>query len=206
MGAKRAVILRALAAGAAAAVSFVDSGPRRPEASLVTRVPSGTATPIAVASQTESPSEAAVRVVSAMPRLVRLAPGDAEAELRALSSSEDAKRLRDELRDDLARLAVGFPGGSTAYWVGPLATRERPAGSRRARVDVWYVQAVAPPRLAPYADWRIGRLELALEQGRWRLASFEDLPGPRPRALSGEGISREALFGELTGFVEVTRG
>jgi hypothetical protein len=151
------------------------------------------AAPVVVSPSEETPAQAAIGILSAYPRFVRVGAEQAERELRQLATSEDADRLVAELRDDVARLQHGYPGGPTTFWIGALAIRETAIDRGRAHVEIWFTRVVAPPRLAPYAEWRLGRLDLALEGGTWRLSSFDDLPGPRPASLPGDDASGEIL-------------
>lgn len=141
---------------------------------------------VSVSPPAEGPAKAGIRILAAYPRLAGLGAEQAESELRQVATSGDADRLVAELRDDRARLARGYPGGLTTFWVGALATRSTATDAARARIEIWFARVVAPPRLPAYVEWRLGRLEVAFERDAWRLSSFEDLPGPRPASLPGE--------------------
>jgi hypothetical protein len=151
----------------------------------------------------EEPPQAAVRILSTYTRFTRLDANKAEGELRGLATSRDADRLAAQLHDDMARLARGYPGGPTVFWVGALATRSTTIDPTRTRVEIWFARVVAPPRLPAYVEWRLGRLELARERGDWRLAAFDDLPGPRPATVPGEADATAGILAALDGFAEV---
>ncbi|MEW6472914.1 MAG: hypothetical protein AB1679_11635 [Actinomycetota bacterium] len=124
----------------------------------------------------------AVRILRAHTRFPAVGPDAAAAEIRAMATTADGERLATSLRGDLERLHAGYPGGPTRFWVGPLGARSSNEGPGRARVDLWFSRVVAPPRLPLYEEWRVAKMQLVREAGAWRLADYQDVPGPRPGA------------------------
>lgn len=124
----------------------------------------------------------AVRFLRAHTRFPSAGPDAAMVEIKAMATSADGPRLAENVRRDLERLHDGYPGGTTRFWVGPLGARSVDEGSERVRVDVWFSRVVAAPLLPVYQEWRVAEVELAREGGTWRLADYQDVPGPRPGA------------------------
>ena len=106
--------------------------------------------------------------------------------------------------EQLERLRMGYPGGATRFWVGPLGARQERIGPGRQRVEVWFSRVVSAPGRPVYAEWRTARVDLAEENNAWRLFGYEDMPGPRPE---GRPATPEPTAGHdgLRGF-EVVEG
>lgn len=151
----------------------------------------------------EVPGHASERILAEYARYPSLTGPDAEAALRGMASSRNADALVATLHADLARLAVGYPGGPTRFWVGSLAVREVAVDESKAKVELWFCRVVAPPHQAVYAEWRIGVLDLAWERGAWRLDEFDEIPGPRPVALPGQADAAPQIVAILEGFQPV---
>ena len=134
------------------------------------------------ADRPDDPERIAIRILRAHTRFPAAGPDVAAAEIRAVSTVADGDRLADKIRGELQRLRDGYPGGTTGFWVGPLGLRSADDGPDRMRVDVWFSRVVAPPRLPLYQEWRVAKVTLAREGGVWRLADYDDMPGPRPGA------------------------
>ena len=124
----------------------------------------------------------AVRILRAHTRFPAVGSDAAAAEIRAMATAADGEQLAANVRRDLERLHDGYPGGPTRFWVGPLGARSADGRPDRVRVEVWFSRVVAPPRLPIYEEWRVARIQLVREGGAWRLADYQDLPGPRPGA------------------------
>ena len=131
----------------------------------------------ASADPAEDPERVAIRILRVHTRFPAAGPDVAAAEIRAVSTVADGGRLADNDRGELQRLRDGYPGGTTRFWVGPLGVRSADDGPDRVRVDVWFSQVVAAPRLPLYQEWRVAKVTLAREGGVWRLADYNDMPG-----------------------------
>jgi hypothetical protein len=136
----------------------------------------------ASADRADDPARIAVSILRAHTRFPAAGPDVAAAEIRAVSTAADGDRLADNVRGELQRLHDGYPGGTTRFWVGPLGVRSSDDGPDRVRVDVWFSRVVAPPRLPLYQEWRVAKVTLGRQGGVWRLADYDDVPGPRPGA------------------------
>jgi hypothetical protein len=117
-----------------------------------------------------------------------------------MATSASAGGLVATLHADLTRLAAGYPGGATRVWVGPLAARESSVSASQAKVEVWFCRVVAPPGRPVYAEWPLGTFDLAWERDAWRLERFDEVLGPRPVALPGEGGADPEIASALEGF------
>lgn len=130
--------------------------------------------------ESTDPRAVAIDVLRTHTRFPQMAPETVAAKMRSLATPADAPRLTAAVLDQLERLRSGYPGGDTRFWVGPLGTRREEVRPGREQVDVWFSRVVAAPGRPVYAEWRIARVTLAEEKTRWRLAAYEDIPGPRP--------------------------
>lgn len=150
----------------------------------------------------EGPVVSAVRIVRAYTRFPAAGPDASAAIIRTLATRADGDRIAAAVREDLRRLAAGYPGGVTAIWVGPLGARVEPRPGGRVQVNVWFSRVVEPPHLPIYQEWRVAEMELAEEAGVWRLADYRDVDGPRPQAHPvGQGPPAEPA--SIDGFLGV---
>jgi hypothetical protein len=132
--------------------------------------------------------------------LVAMSDEAASAAKRVIASSSAADGLVADVVAKLDALRKGYPGGTTLYRIGVLATRVSPAGPDRVRVELWHVGVVSPPAALPYEDWATQRYELVWERNDWRDAGEASTPGPRPLPQpqvnpSGPGQLEAALAG-----------
>ena len=132
--------------------------------------------------------------------LVAMEDEAAAAAKRVIASAATADALAADVVARLGTLRKGYPGGSTLYRVGVLASRLSPLNADRVRVEIWHVGVVSPPGAVPYQDWSTQRYELVWERGDWRVAGEASTPGPRPLSLpraepSGPGQLEAALAG-----------
>jgi len=148
----------------------------------------------------ETARAASQRILDAYASYPRIGPTEAEKSVRDLATTAAADRLAADLRADLARLAVGYAGGATQVWAGPLAIRETAVNQLVRREEVWFARVVVPPGRAPYVEWRLAVLGLVWERDRWRLDTFDESPGPRPAEMLGAPDSAVELIGRLDGF------
>ena len=135
-------------------------------------------------------------------KLVGMNDEAATAVKRVIAASSSANALAADLVAKLAALRKGYPGGTTTYRIGVLATRVTPATADRVRVELWHVGVISPPGVIPYEDWNTQRYELVWERDDWRVAGEASTPGPRPLSLprpdpSGPGQLEASLSGFL---------
>jgi hypothetical protein len=147
-----------------------------------------------------APIETARRILAAYASYPTIGVDDAESSVRELASGSAADRLAADVRADLARLAAGYPGGTTRVWAGPLAMRETVVSPVGRREEVWLTRVVAPPGRAVYAEWRLATLGLVWERNGWKLDSFQEVVGPQPSAPPGSPESPAEILTTLTGF------
>jgi len=148
----------------------------------------------------ETARAASQRILDAYASYPSIGPAEAEKSVRALATMAAADRLAADLRADLARLAVGYAGGATQVWAGPLAIRETAVNQSVRREEVWFARVVVPPGRAAYVEWRLAVLGLVWESDRWRLDTFDEGPGPRPAEVPGGPDPVPELIGRLDGF------
>lgn len=139
--------------------------------------------------------------------LVAMSDDAASAAKRVIASSSAADALVADVVAKLDTLRKGYPGGTTLFRIGVLATRVAPSGPDRVRVEIWHVGVVSPPVGLPYEDWATQRYELVWERGDWRDAGEASTAGPRPLpepqvSPSGPG----QLEATLAGFAPVGVG
>lgn len=156
--------------------------------------------PMGYAHNPAGAEAAAIEFLRLDQALVAMSDDEASAAKRVVTSSSAADALVADLVAKLGALRTGYPGGTTLFRVGVLATRVSPAGADRVRVEVWHVGVVSPPNALPYEDWTTQRYELVWESDDWRIAGEASTPGPRPLPLpaaspSGPGQLESALAG-----------
>jgi hypothetical protein len=139
--------------------------------------------------------------------LVAMSDEAASAAKRVIASSSAADALVADVVAKLDTLRQGYPGGTTLFRIGVLATRVAPSGPDRVRIEIWHVGVVSPPVGLPYEDWATQRYELVWERGDWRDAGEASTAGPRPLpepqvSPSGPG----QLEASLAGFAPVGVG
>lgn len=155
---------------------------------------------VVAAMKSETPAQAGQRILAEYAQYPALTGPEAEAALRDMASRAAAGALVAILHTDLARLALGYPGGPTRFWVGPLAARELAGDESGAKVEIWFCRVVAPPGQQVYAEWRLGVIDLVWERDAWRLNGFDEIPGPRPAALPGEDDQAAEILAAIAGF------
>lgn len=155
-----------------------------------------------VTAPVETARVTARRVLAAYASYPSVNAADAEKSVRELASGAAADRLAADMRADLDRLAVGYPGGATRVWVGPLAVRETVMSPVGRREEVWFARVVAPPDRDVYAEWRLATLGLVWEREAWRLDTFDEAAGPRPTLPPGSPDSPAEILTRLSGFNE----
>jgi hypothetical protein len=195
-GRARTTVVRVLAVAVVVVLGRVLMGDGRSAARPV----SPPAAPVVVAPA-ETPTQAALRLLTGYARYPALGVEGAVRDLRQVSTTGAGDRLVAMLRDDFARLAAGYPGGPTRFWIGPLATRTTATDVAHARVEVWFSRVVAPPAKPVYVEWRLGVLDVVRERNAWRLDAIDERPGPRPDELPGEADGAAEIDSSLSRFV-----
>ncbi|MDQ1539222.1 MAG: hypothetical protein QOE58_3615 [Actinomycetota bacterium] len=133
--------------------------------------------------------------------LVAMTVEDAAEAKAVIASAAAVDVLVAEVRAELEKLRTGYPGGTTAFRIGVLATRVSPASDDRVRVEIWHVGVVSPPGAAPYEEWRTQRYDLVWERDDWRVEAESSMPGPRPLPLPRVGTPVQGELEEaLAGF------
>lgn len=150
----------------------------------------------------ETARAAGQRILVAYASYPSIGATEAEESVRELATAAAADRLAADLRGDLARLAAGYPGGSTKVWAGALAFRETVVSQFVRTEEAWFARVVAPPGRSAYVEWRQAVLGLVWERDRWRLDSFDEGPGPRPAEAPGAPDPATDLIRRLDGFSE----
>lgn len=155
------------------------AAPSRPaSATAPPTPPNPTATPTA-----EGARAAALAYLAAGPALAAGDVDQAVATQRAMATAAAGDQLAAGLRSQRAALAEAFGPRPLRWWVAPLATRVTTNGPEEAEVAIWYVSVLAAGDQAPFEQWRLVRLQLAWEDGAWKVAGEHDGAGPRPGVL-----------------------
>ena len=77
----------------------------------------GATNPAPISAPVQTARATARRILAAYASYPSLSAAGAEKSVRELASSASADRLAADVRADLDRLAVGYPGGATKVWV-----------------------------------------------------------------------------------------
>jgi hypothetical protein len=83
----------------------------------------------------------------------------------------------------------------------PLTARIVDAGDRVTRVEVWSVLVVASPDVGvPRQAWRTVTLDLAWEDGDWKVDGWATTPGPTPALAAATAVSTGDEVAEVAGW------
>jgi hypothetical protein len=83
----------------------------------------------------------------------------------------------------------------------PLTARILEAGDRVARVEVWSVLVVASPDVGvPRQAWRTVTLDMAWEDGDWKVDGWVTTPGPTPALAAAVAVSTGDEVADVAGW------
>ena len=147
---------------------------------------------------------AAVAFVTNGQALLDMDQPDAEETVRDHAAAATADAQVDDLRRLWADIHRALAGGTgpIRYWQAALATRVDGFTPPRAQVSVWHVGVLSRTGVAPpQAGWAMSVVDLAWEQGGWKLERETVTNGPTPILdASAAPITSDKFETVLAGF------
>lgn len=140
---------------------------------------------------------AALRFLELTEDVARMAPAEAAAVQRSISTEASADRLAGEVGATLTDVALSVPAGVTVE-IAPLGSYARPAGDGW-EVSVWYVEVVVYGDELAVEQWRTATYSLEWEAGEWRMADLVSSDGPTPVRPASAVASTTAELVTATG-------
>ncbi|HWL43135.1 MAG TPA: hypothetical protein VNQ73_09335 [Ilumatobacter sp.] len=139
--------------------------------------------PVGFSGTRDGAVAAAVAYAGASQRWLYFDDDEIAAAVGVLATSAAAGRLTAEVVSEvgLARDALGQSSGRVWWLVHPLATRVEFFTGDAARVSVWTVTVLAASGVAlPQSEWMIVTIDLAWDDGDWRIDDVRSALGPTP--------------------------
>lgn len=153
---------------------------------------------------------AAMTYACASQRWLYLSDAQVEATVAAVATPSAAPRLARDVVGEVraAREALAASAGRVWWIVRPLAVKVASFDRDRARVEVWVVSVLSAADVAlPQSDWTTVTVDLAWQEGDWRVDAVADRPGPTPMVGPKDQPWQPEPFDEaLDGFERVDVG
>lgn len=131
----------------------------------------------------DGPITSAVAAVSASQDWLYLTDDQIRSAVLAISTDAAGPVLAEQTVSEIAaaRADLELSPGPVWWIVHPLATRILDEDDTSARLEVWTVTVLSAVEIAaPQAEWMTVTVDLAREDGRWRVEGLRDRPGPSP--------------------------
>lgn len=150
---------------------------------------------------------AAITFATASQRWLYFTDEEVEAAVRAIADPSAADELAATVVDEVssAREQLGESPGRVWWLVRPLAWSVLHRSDDHATVEVWAVTVLSAVEVAaPQAEWRTFTVDLAWDEGDWKLDAVRNTPGPTPMVGPGDRPWDAIPFdGALEGFVRL---
>lgn len=139
--------------------------------------------PVGFAGTEDGAIAAAATYAAASQRWLYFTDDEIAAAVAALATPAAAERLTVEVTSEiaLARDELARSSGRVWWLVRPMATRVEFATAATARVSVWTVTVLSAAGVAvPQTEWLTVTVDLAWQDGDWRVDGVRSTPGPTP--------------------------